>query len=67
MKNAIKIRKNALTLNNAKENGTDIEIKMIKDIASLVSKKKMKNWKKLKWTKTDIILMIAKLKVVKTA
>ena len=63
MKNAIKIKKNALTLNNAKVNGTDIETKMIKDIASLVSKKKMKNWKKLKWTKTEIILMITKLKV----
>ena len=67
MKNAIKIKKNALTLNNAKVNGTDIEIKMIKGIASLVSKKKMKTWKKLNWIKTDTILMIAKLKDVKKA
>ena len=48
MKNAIKIKKNALTLNNAKVNGTDIEIRMIKGFANLASKLKMKNQNMLK-------------------
>ena len=38
----------ALTLKNAKANGTDIEIKMIMDIANLVLKLKLKNRKTLR-------------------
>ena len=53
------------TLRNAKENGTDTDIKMIMVIANLALKLKMKSLKKLKWIKTEIILMIARLKAVK--
>ena len=38
---------------------------MILVIAKLALKLKMKSLKKLKWIKTEIILMIARLKVVK--
>jgi len=56
---------NASTFRNAKANGTDIEIRLIMDIAKLALKPKINRINKLKWTKTEIILMIAKLKVVK--
>ena len=36
--NATKIKKNVLIILNAKVNGTDIEIRMIMDIAKLVLK-----------------------------
>ena len=52
MKNATKIKLNALTLWNAKADGTDIEIRMIMDIAKLASKMKMIKKKELKKTLT---------------
>ena len=46
-------------------NGFITKLKMKMEIAKLALKNKTKNLKKLKWIKTDIILMIARLKVVK--
>ena len=40
--------RNALTLNNAKVNGTDIEIRMITGLVNHASKLKMKNQNMLK-------------------
>jgi hypothetical protein len=38
LRNAIKIRRNVLTLRHAKANGTDIDIKKIMDFAELALK-----------------------------
>ena len=50
MKNAIKIKRNALTFWNVRANGTDIEIRMIMDIVKLALKTKMIKKKELKKT-----------------
>ena len=62
---AKKINNHASITRNAKAIGLNTKQKMIKVFVNLASKKKIKNWKISKLIKTDIILMIAKLKVVK--
>ncbi len=61
---AKKIKNHASITRNAKVIGLNIKQRMIMVFAKLASKNKMKNLKKSKWTRTDIILMIAKLMVV---
>lgn len=50
----------ALTLRNAMSNGLDIRIYMIMDFLKLVLNKKMIKRNNQRWTKKDILFMIAR-------